>query len=103
MRTANGQVMACTDNELHAHHFNRLEPLRIDQPLARVVAHPNDPKLLGLQNLSDQPWRATATGGQGYAVHPGKTCNLAALHQLDTPWGAMCLEPTRSETISPPS
>ena len=103
MRTANGQVMACTDNELHAHHFNRLEPLRIDQPLARVVAHPNDPKLLGLQNLSDQPWRATATGGQGYAVNPGKTCNLAALHQLDTPWGAMCLEPTRSETISPPS
>ncbi|NDG75545.1 MAG: protein kinase, partial [Synechococcaceae bacterium WB8_1B_136] len=103
IRSANGLVMACIDNELHPHHFNRLEAPRLDQPLARVVAHPSDPSLLGLRNLSDQPWRATTAGGQQHAVQPGKTCNLAALHQLDTPWGAVRLEHASSAQPSPGS
>ena len=101
LRTANGLVMACTENELHPHHFDSLEAPRLDQPIARVVAHPSDPTLLGLRNLSNQPWRATAAGGQQHAVDPGKTCNLAALHQLDTPWGAVHLEPASSEPPQP--
>jgi DNA-binding helix-hairpin-helix protein with protein kinase domain len=100
LRMPNGQVMACTDNELHAHHFDSLEAPRLDEPIARVVAHPSDPRLLGLRNLSDQPWRATAAGGQQHAVDPGKTCNVAALLQLDTPWGAVRLEPAKSEHLS---
>ena len=97
LRSAHGLVMACPDNELHAHHFNNLEAPSLDQPIARVVCHPSDPTLLGLRNLSNQPWRATAAGGQHYAVEPGKSCNLAALQQLDTPWGAVHLEPASSE------
>jgi len=103
LRAPHGRVMACIDNELHPHHFNRLEAPRLDQPLARVVAHPSDPSLLGLHNLSDQPWRATTAGGQQHAVQPGKTCNLAALHQLDTPWGAVRLEHASSAQPSPGS
>ena len=97
LRSANGLVMACTDNDLHAHHFDSLEVPRLDQPIARVVAHPSDPTLQGLRNLSNQPWRATAAGGQQVVVDPGKTCNLASIHQLDTPWGAVHLEPANSE------
>ena len=100
LSTANGLVMACIDNELHLHHFDSLEAPRIDRPIARVVAHPSDPKLLGLRNLSEHSWRATASGGQQYAVDPSKTCNLAALLQLDTPWGAVRLDPARSEHLS---
>lgn len=93
LHTPHGRVMACTDNELHAHHFNSLSEPQLDQPIARVVSHPRDPSLLGLHNLSNEPWRATAVGGQQHEVEPGKTCNLAALHHLDTPWGAVRLEP----------
>ena len=97
LRSANGLVMACTDNELHAHHFDSLEAPRLDQPLARVVAHPSEPSLLGLRNLSSQPWRVMAAGGQQHGVQPGQTCNLSALLQLDTPWGAVRLEHASSE------
>lgn len=89
-----GCVMVSPDNELHAHHFDSLNAPNLDQPIARVVSHPRDPSLLGLQNLTNEVWRATAIGGQQHEVQPGKTCNLAALHHLDTPWGAVRLEPT---------
>ena len=92
LRTSQGAVMATAGNALHAHHFDGLEAPRLDQPIARVVCHPSDPNLLGLRNLGAQPWRATSAGGQPHEVAPGKTCNLQALHQLDTPWGAVRLE-----------
>jgi DNA-binding helix-hairpin-helix protein with protein kinase domain len=95
-----GRVMVTTANTLHQHHFDGLERPRLDQPIARVVSHPSDPDLLGLSNLSEQPWQATAAGGQTHVVQPGKTCNLAALDQLDTPWGGVRLEPASSQTTS---
>jgi DNA-binding helix-hairpin-helix protein with protein kinase domain len=98
LSTPRGRVQVCAGNELHAHHFNGLESPRLDHPLARVVTHPSDASLLGLRNLSSEPWRASSTSGQQHAVAPGKTCNLAALHQLDTPWGALHLEPATPES-----
>ena len=98
LSTARGRVQVCAGNELHAHHFNGLESPRLDHPLARVVTHPSDASLLGLCNLSNEPWRASTAAGQQHEVAPGKTCNLAALHQLDTPWGALRLEPATPES-----
>ena len=92
-----GRVMACLDNALHQHHFDGLERPRLDQPLARVVSHPSDATLLGLCNLSAQTWQATATDGQTHGVRPGKTCNLAALQQLNTPWGVVRVEAVSSQ------
>ena len=94
----NGRVRACPDNALYPHHFDGLEAPRLDHPIARVVTHPSDPSMLGLRNLSDQPWRARTEGGQQHEVQPGKSCNLAALHQLDTPWGALTLEHASPES-----
>jgi len=92
LRTAQSSVKACAGNVLHQHHFHGLDAPRLDQPIARVVSHPSDPGLLGLRNLGTQPWSATTPGGQQHEVAPGKTCNLQALHLLDTPWGAVRLE-----------
>lgn len=103
LRTANGRVLVCAGNAVHRHHFNRLEVPRLDQPIGRMASHPENPMLLGLQNLSDQPWRATTAGGQHYAVQPGKTCSLAPLQQLHTPWGELQLEPASHEPTSPGS
>ena len=101
LRSANGRVMVCAENEVHRHHFSGLEAMRLDQPIGRVVAHPSDPSLLGLRNLSDESWRASTTMGQHHDIAPGKTCNLAALHQLETPWGALQLDPASSEPTTP--
>ena len=95
--TSNGRILASPGNTIHRHHFTSLEEPRLDQPMGRVVSHPDDDSLLGLQNLSDHPWQATTSGGQRHAVHPGKTCNLGALHKLDTPWGDLHLEPNSGE------
>ena len=95
-----GRVMVCAGNSLHRHHFDGLELPRLDQPIGRVVHHPSDPALLGLCNLSQQPWQATAADGQIHGVQPGKTCNLAALHRLDTPWGEVRLAPASGENTS---
>lgn len=101
--SANGRVLASSGNAMHHHHFSSLEAPHLDQPIGRVVRHPDDPSLLGLQNLSGQPWQARTTGGQQVSVQPGKTCNLAALDQLDTPWGELHLEPASSEQTKPGS
>jgi len=38
--------------------------------------------VLGLQNLSAEPWQGQLNNGQSFELAPGKTCNLAALQQL---------------------
>ena len=84
-----GLVNAAAGNELQPHHFNPLEGESIRAPLAKLVAHPTDPNLLGLQNLSSTRWHGHTTSGQSLELDPGKTCNLAALQQLDTNAGAI--------------
>jgi DNA-binding helix-hairpin-helix protein with protein kinase domain len=94
--TANGRVHASVDNELHPHHFDSFQALQLSIPLARVVAHPADPALIGLRNLGDTPWRASLVGGSERRVEPGQSCNLTALMQLETPLGTIHLEPSCS-------
>ncbi|MGB5239276.1 MAG: protein kinase, partial [Prochlorococcaceae cyanobacterium] len=89
LRLPHGQVTAAPGNELHAHHFDRLLPLRLNQPLARVEAHPSDGDLLGLRNLSGQSWQAELRTGNRVVVEPGQACNVAPLVRITTPAGAV--------------
>ena len=89
LQLPHGLVTAAAGNELQPHHFDPLVGEAIRAPLARLVAHPSDPNLLGLQNLSTSRWRGRTTTGQSIELDPGKTCNLAALQQLDSSAGAI--------------
>ena len=82
LQLAHGRVTAAAGNELHRHHAEPWAPITLDQPLARLVSHPEDPQLLGLQNLSGETWQGELIHGQTIDLAPGKTCNLAALQQL---------------------
>ena len=82
LQLPHGRVSAAAGNELQPHHFNPLASEDLHHPLARLVSHPSDPGLLGLQNLSPERWQGELSNGQSIALDPGKTCNLAALQQL---------------------
>ena len=91
LHTAKGVVLASAGNRLYRHHVDVLAPEDLHQPLAAVVAHPEDPTVLGLRNLSGSPWRAALLDGRSLEVEPGKSCNVAALHSLHTVVGSVLL------------
>jgi DNA-binding helix-hairpin-helix protein with protein kinase domain len=91
LHTAKGVVLASAGNRLYRHHVDALAPEDLHQPLAAIVAHPEDPGVLGLRNLSGSPWRAALLDGRSLDVEPGKSCNVAALHSLHTPMGRVQL------------
>lgn len=87
LRLANGVVAASAENEIYPHHFDNLKPPELKHPVGQVVQHPSDPSMLGLKNLTTEPWTAILSNGSKTTVEAGKTCNLAALIQLFTPMG----------------
>jgi len=87
LRLAHGRVAAAAENELHLHHFDARQEPDIERPLARVVAHSTDPRLLGLENLSCQTWTAQLRDGRRLEIPPGQRCNLAATAGLHTEAG----------------
>jgi len=88
-----GVVSVAAGNELHRHHLDPLAAEAIDQPLARVEAHPNRPALLGLRNLSTHPWTLTLAGGETITVAPGETAGLARSRELRSAAGQIRIEP----------
>lgn len=77
-----GEVTAAAGTTIHRHHFDPLQPRQLDHPLAEIVAHPTDAKILGLRNCGTSPWRAMLRQGQLVQVEPGRSCNLAAVSEL---------------------
>jgi len=92
LRTAAGLVAVAAGNDLHPHHLDPLLPEDLEHPLARVVAHPERPRLLGLRNLSLHPWTLTLQGGEEITVAPGETGNLGHAVTLSTQDGVITLE-----------
>jgi DNA-binding helix-hairpin-helix protein with protein kinase domain len=87
LQLPNASVVAASGTTLHRHHFDPLQPPQLDAPVGEVVAHPSEPAVLGLRNLGDSPWHARLLQGGELVLAPGKSCNLAALAQLHTPFG----------------
>ncbi len=83
----NASVVAAAGTSLHRHHFDPLQEPELEAPLAEVVAHPSNPTLLGLRNCSSSSWRAVLQDGQQLELAPQKSCSLAALAQLHSPFG----------------
>jgi hypothetical protein len=48
------------------------------RPVAHVASHPGKPGVLGLKNLTAQPWAAVLTDGSQRRVDSGKSITLAA-------------------------
>jgi hypothetical protein len=49
-----------------------------DAVVAEVTAHPNDPSVLGLKNLSDQSWSLVTVEGEQRELAPGRSIRLVA-------------------------
>ncbi len=87
-----GSVLAAPDNELHHHHFDGLAGEDLRHPIGRVVAHPQDPRRLGLRNLSASAWSVDLLEGRSQRVKPGESCSLAALTRIHTPVGTIAVQ-----------
>ena len=71
-------VLLNHDTQLYRHHLDSAHPFDLNEPLAAVTQHPNDPARWGLQNLSADKWVATTATGAVRDVSPGRTVALAA-------------------------
>jgi hypothetical protein len=60
-----------------------LDPASADGYVAAVNHNPNDPAVLGLQNLSRNAWRAVLPGGEVRDVPMGKSVKLASGSRID--------------------
>lgn len=76
-------IPLCEDTQFWQGDIPGLEPKTAGQPVARVNRNPKNPSLLGLQNLSTQPWSATKTDGTRLAVEPGRSLKLAREIQVN--------------------
>jgi len=91
LQAPHGRVVLAPGNALQRHHLDPLQPIDLSHPLGELVAHPSDPSILGLRNTAPAPWQAWLHNGQQLTIPPGKTCNLAALHQLHCESGVITL------------
>ena len=69
------------DTQLYAHHLHR--DYDFDEPIAKVVRHPRDETVWGLQNVGPQPWRATPAGGEVQTVEPGRSATILEGLEID--------------------
>jgi hypothetical protein len=51
--------------------------------VAEVSAHPNEPGVFGLKNLSQKVWRATLASGRQVQIDPGRSIRLEAGVRID--------------------
>ncbi|KAA2234959.1 protein kinase domain-containing protein [Salinarimonas soli] len=76
-------VVLCQGAQLHAHHLDPARPFVYGEPLARVEAHPADPAVTGLRNLTADTWTSRLPDGTGAAVPPGRTIRLVDGLEVD--------------------
>ena len=70
-------VMLNHDTQLFPHHINLHRMYDFTQPVASVAAHPSNPQVWGLKNLSPDKWSITAADGTFREVEPGRSVTLA--------------------------
>ena len=70
-------VMLNHDTSLYPHHLDVQRRYDFDEPAAEVTQHPQNPKIWGLRNRSNQEWTSQTTDGQVNEVEPGKTVTLS--------------------------
>lgn len=86
------EVMLNLDATLYSHHLYL--DYNFDSVIAKVVRHPSDPGILGLQNLSATPWVAVRPDGSEHSGAPGGALRLTSGTKLR-------LGPVEAEIIGP--
>ncbi|MGH9412929.1 MAG: protein kinase domain-containing protein [Terriglobales bacterium] len=72
-------VMLNHDTRLYPHHLDPARPYDFSEPAAAVAAHPSQPGVWGLKNLSSDPWTfRPASDTAPRTVAPGASCTLTA-------------------------
>jgi eukaryotic-like serine/threonine-protein kinase len=77
MRIGDSIVMLNRDTQLYPHHIDDGKKYDFSHPVAKVVQHPKDPNIWGLQNLSDKKWSITKPNGDLLEVEVGQRISLA--------------------------
>ena len=75
-------VMLNHDTLLYPHHLNEQRRYEVDEPVAEVTQHPQNPQIWGLRNLSSQKWTSQNAEGEVNDVEPGKTVTLSSGLQI---------------------
>jgi RsiW-degrading membrane proteinase PrsW (M82 family) len=60
-----------------------LQPQTPGGPVAQVVQNPNDPSVLGLNNLSRSAWEAVSPSGNRHTIQPFQTMRLSPGTRID--------------------
>ena len=77
LRIRGRRIPLALGSRLTASDVAGLETTEPDGAVAEVAAHPQNPDMLGLRNLSTRPWSATMANGKQKQVEPGKNVRLA--------------------------
>lgn len=91
LSTPQTSLTATVGNELHRHHLDPMQPDARRSPYGRIVSHPEQPDLIGIENLSEHPWIGQRYNGDTVSIAPGSRCNLRAIHTLHTPLGRLTI------------
>jgi eukaryotic-like serine/threonine-protein kinase len=81
--TKRSLVVLTPGRQLYPHQVSLSGRFDFHESLARVEAHPEDPKRLGLRNLSDVTWKVTKEDGEERSVEPERLTPLLPGRVID--------------------
>ena len=77
IRIGKSVVMLNYDTKLFLHHIDDQKMFDFSAPIAAVAAHPTNPNIWGLKNVSKERWVITAADGTIKDVEPERSVTLA--------------------------
>lgn len=77
IRLGRDVVMLNYDSQLFPHHVDERRRYDFSSPVARVVQHPDDPRIWGMKNVSQEKWVITDRDNSVKDVFPGQAVTLS--------------------------
>jgi len=76
LRLNKAVVLLNFDTQLFPHHTDDQRMYNFSEPVAAVAAHPSNPQIWGLKNLSQSKWVVNTPDGAVKDVEPGRSVTL---------------------------
>lgn len=83
LRIGDMTVWMYEGTELFAYHLDSSLSPQLSDPIARLVAHPTEKDVWGLNNLTLETWEKTSASGKAGLVPPGKSAVIERGLQID--------------------
>jgi DNA-binding helix-hairpin-helix protein with protein kinase domain len=83
LKLKNHSVVMANGAELYGQHLNAKNASDANKAVARVVVHPRQAHILGLENRDGAPWHAVTPKGKEITIHPGVRVTLRPGVQID--------------------